>query len=153
LLVGSHDNFRRLSRELVDRAAEGAAEDSQAWRQRVLLWFLMWQRAMGGHESYEEGKLYPYLARRYGTTLAELVDDHHQLHGLRDEVVEALDGGTNHEALDALVRYDAVLCDHLEREENRVIPMLLELEPEEFTRYTRSHIDTLLRDLPSCARD
>jgi hemerythrin-like domain-containing protein len=105
---------------------------------------------MGGHEGYEEGKLYPYLARRYATTLSELVGDHHALHALRDQVTEALERGTDREALAALCRYDDLLCEHLEREEDRVIPMLLELEPDEFTHYAHSRIDALLRELPPC---
>ena len=120
----------------------------------------MWHRAMSSHEAYEEHKLYPFLARRYRTSMAELEDDHRALGTRRDAVLAGLrradelpDDQAAANAVEAsLFAYDAALCDHLEREEATVIPLLLDLSREEFQRYTRLPIGRLLDDLP-CDQD
>lgn len=150
LLLHSHDGFRRVSKDLVEKARE----HSGAWRSAAAARFRMWHASMGNHEANEEGKLYPFLARRYGTTMARLAQDHHDLHELRDVVTRALadDGDTYSDdaVLSALEQYDAALRDHLEREEETVIPLLLELSPEEFDRYYDSSIKQLLAAMPAC---
>lgn len=156
LLVGGHDTFRRLSREVVARCRERA----EGWSSICELIFRMWHRAMSSHEAYEEHKLYPFLARRYRTSMAELEDDHRALGTRRDAVLAGLrradelpDDQAAANAVEAsLVAYDAALCDHLEREEATVIPLLLDLSREEFQRYTRLPIGRLLDDLP-CDQD
>ena len=154
MLLRSHDGFRGVSQELVERAE--AREDG--WRAYVELVFRLWHRGMAGHEAYEEHKLYPYLARRYRVSMEALAGDHEALHGLRDDVLDALEvaHGADSEAaddrvLDALRTYDAALDTHLDREEARVIPLLLALEPEEFETYTTTPIGALLEGRPACA--
>lgn len=152
LLVGGHETFRRLSREVLARAQARA----EGWSETCELIFRLWHRAMGSHEAYEEHKLYPFLARRYRTSMAALRGDHRALHARRDEVLVALgtardlpdDAAARGAAERALVAYDAELRDHLDREEATVIPLLLDLSPEEFRRYTRLPIGALLGDLP-----
>ena len=153
LLLRSHDGFRDVSRELIERAE--VREDG--WRAYVELVFRLWHRGMAGHEAYEEQKLYPYLARRFRVSMRELEGDHGALHELRDAVLEALERahGADSDAADdavlvALRAYDAALDAHLDREEAAVIPLLLAMEPEEFARYTAEPIGTLLGGLPDC---
>jgi Hemerythrin HHE cation binding domain len=146
LLLGSHDGFRRLSRYLVGMAAERP----RGWRAKAELLYRYWHQGMRGHEGYEEYKLYPYLARRHGTSMASLKDDHEEMHALRDQVYAAFEGGTDDALQDSLARYDALLVAHLAREEATVIPLLLDLPSREFERYTRSSIDELLASMPPC---
>ncbi|MEM1414592.1 MAG: hemerythrin domain-containing protein [Myxococcota bacterium] len=154
LLLRSHDGFRDVSRELIARAEE--REDG--WRAYVELVFRLWHRGMAGHEAYEEHKLYPYLARRFGLSLEVLAHDHERLHGERDAVLEALEEAHRADSaeaddavLSALRTYHATLDAHLDREEAMVIPPLLAMEPEEFERYTSQPIGRLLDALPACA--
>ncbi|MFT4628514.1 MAG: hypothetical protein ACI8PZ_007209 [Myxococcota bacterium] len=148
LLLASHDNFRRVSRLLCDTASVGAADPE--WRSFARSLFLRWQAAMvGGHERYEERKLYPYLARRFGVEFHRLEVDHQRLHALADEVVDRL--GTGEGLSEALQAYDTAMGAHLDAEEALVIPLLLAMSPEEFTRFGRQDLATLLADLDVCA--
>ena len=140
LLLGSHDNFRRLSRYLVETAQ--AHPDN--WRITCAIWFSRWQAAMGGHEHYEESKLYPYLARRYGMALETLVGDHRAMHELADGVRRSLLEDEPAAAHEMLRTYDDALVAHLRREEDLVIPMLLELPRDEFITYTSRSLKTLM---------
>lgn len=151
LLLGSHESFRRVS----DRVRELAREPAAAGAAMQL--FHRWMAAMRGHEGYEEGKLYPYLERRYREPMAPLSAGHDALHAQQRVVMQAfydleLDGDvaepTGQAALDeALTDYDAILREHLELEEDWVIPMLLCLEPREFDSYCGGSIATLLANL------
>ena len=82
LLLGSHANFRKVSRYLVDQAS----------RERFVglhSLFDRWIAAMRSHEAYEERKLYPYLEYRWGVSLDEARTGHGELHARADDVVEA----------------------------------------------------------------
>ncbi|MFT7582159.1 MAG: hypothetical protein ACI9MR_003841 [Myxococcota bacterium] len=149
LLLGSHENFRNVSRRLVDEARH---PDRLTWVGHI---YRRWISAMRSHEAYEERKLYPYLARRWGVSFAACEDGHETLHG-RDDAVRAIlrevdAGGTGAELGErlatALQRHDDVLVAHLEVEENAVIPLLLALSPAEFTRYSHNPLSVSLRDL------
>lgn len=136
LLLGSHENFRRISRQLID-AAEGDVDPGE-----IGLYFGMWISAMRSHEGYEEHKLYPYLERKHGASLQHLRDGHEALHEAERAVRDALQGeGDLRRALEA---HDAILVEHLEAEENAVIPPLLDMEPREFARYVSQPIERLL---------
>jgi hypothetical protein len=130
LLLGSHENFRRISRHLVERAA--AADDLPY----VGALYRRWIAAMRSHEHYEEAKLYPFLARRFGLSFAVAEAGHHELHE-RDRAVRWSLVGVENDAStstlkDALEAHDETLVSHLEHEENLVIPALLQLQPKEF---------------------
>ena len=62
LLLGSHANFRRVSRYLVDQAAREEFVGLHSLFDR-------WIAAMRSHEAYEERKLYPYLEYRWRVSL------------------------------------------------------------------------------------
>jgi hypothetical protein len=159
LLLGSHANFRRVSRYLLDHAAREQFVGLHSLFDR-------WIAAMRSHEAYEERKLYPYLEHRWHVSLEEARTGHHELHARADEVAEAFrslarpadpsdpadpadptdstDGPTDNPVLRALQAHDRTLDAHLNVEEEAVIPLLLALDPEEFDRYYRSPLSMLI---------
>ena len=150
LLLGSHANFRRVSRYLIDKAAREELVGLHALFER-------WIAAMRSHEAYEEGKLYPYLEHRWGVSLDEARAGHEELHLRADAVVAAFESGARPgESADddggdgggfvlrALRAHDYALGAHLDVEEDAVIPLLLALEPAEFVRYYDSPISLLV---------
>lgn len=149
LLLGSHENFRRVSTYLL--------QEAQAGRPNAPLesLFRRWISAMRGHEAYEEHKLYPFLERRWDVSFRGAEAGHAELHERYDAVIEAFarvrvagdEVSEDEQALvvQALEAHDRVLHEHLELEENLVVPLLLELSPEEFEFYCNSSIGTLLR--------
>ncbi|MEM7153772.1 MAG: hemerythrin domain-containing protein [Myxococcota bacterium] len=150
LLMRSHEGFREISRQLLERAREGIAPRSIAWI------YPQWIAGMRSHEGYEEYKLYPFLRRRWGVSMESLKEGHQQLHRCDDAVRAALlehrnaDGDASNDALvRALEEHDRVLVEHLRHEEDTVIPLLLELSPDEFDEYCHHSIAELLRRLES----
>ncbi len=150
LLLGSHANFRRVSRYLVDQAAREEFVGLHSLFDR-------WIAAMRSHEAYEERKLYPYLEYRWQVSLEEARTGHGELHARADEVAEAFrslarpadptdstDSSTDNPVLRALQAHDRTLDDHLNVEEEAVIPLLLALDPQEFDRYYRSPLSMLI---------
>ena len=150
LLVGSHANFRRVSRYLVDQAAREEFVGLHSLFDR-------WIAAMRSHEAYEERKLYPYLEYRWQVSLDEARTGHDELHARADEVAEAFrslarpadpngstESSTDNPVLHALQAHDRTLDAHLNVEEEAVVPLLLALDPEEFDRYYRSPLSMLI---------
>ena len=150
LLLGSHSNFRRVSRYLVDKAAREEFVGLHSLFDR-------WIAAMRSHEAYEERKLYPYLEYRWRVSLNEARTGHSELHARADEVTEAFrslarpvdpadpsDPTTDNAVLRALQAHDRTLDAHLDVEEEAVIPLLLALDPKEFDRYYRSPLSMLI---------
>lgn len=127
LLLGSHRNFRAMSRQLVAHAEASVGASS------ILSNFSWWKSAMRSHEHYEEAKLYPYLQRRWGLDCELLVAGHEAL-TIADAAVRAARGA---ELTRALEEHHATLIEHLEAEEALVIPALLALSRDEFEDYTR----------------
>ena len=119
LLLASHANFRRVSAHLIEHPEHSL--------------YRRWIRAMRSHEHYEERKLYPFLERRWGVSFADAIEGHEALHRLEGDVLAAFASGRG--ASEAMREHDEVLRAHLDLEEDLVIPMLLELRPEEFRRY------------------
>jgi len=142
LLLNSHESFRRTSRTLLRRAEGGSDAGAIGWV------FRAWKAGMRSHEGYEEYKLYPYLERRWGLSMAPAEAGHRQLAELDSAVRAAITAGDATPALaDALRAHDAVLVAHLALEEELVIPALLALEPAEFEDYSMSDIRGLLQRL------
>ncbi len=148
LLLRSHESFRRLSAALI-RSADSADFDDRR-RLMTSYRFRSWQQAMRGHEHYEESKLYPYLRRRFGVSTSSLQAGHDGLHQRADDVISALDRGDSADVVIALRAYDDLLRSHLDAEELLVIPLLLQMSPDEFHRYTHHGIRRLLADLDEC---
>jgi hypothetical protein len=150
LLLGSHQNFRRISKTLV--AAVGVERDVEAGRGPLEVRqaaFDQWQRSMRSHEHYEEHKLYPFLRHRFGVSTALLERGHEALHEIERALRSAANDGEAARWAATMARFDVVLHEHLRDEEDLVIPCLLALEPREFTRYYHSSIGELLAT-PSC---
>jgi hypothetical protein len=143
LLLGSHRNFRRISAVLNERAEQGF--DTGGLRR--LFW--SWKSAMRGHEHYEEGKLYPYLERRWGLSFDDAVAGHRALSNAEMEVFAELQapGPAGPTLVAVLAAHHELLIEHLALEEARVIPALLALTPAEFEDYTMSDIRGLLQRL------
>ncbi|MEM9456616.1 MAG: hemerythrin domain-containing protein [Myxococcota bacterium] len=145
LLLGSHDSFRQISRQLITQTA---ADDHVDW---VALVYPQWIWGMRRHEAYEEHKLYPYLTRRWGIDFDHARQGHQQLHEADDAVRRALEqwnrDGHRSALLAALQEHDRVLDEHLEHEETRVIPALLELTPQQFEDYRSRSLPELMRQL------
>ena len=153
LLLGSHANFRRVSRYLIEKASMEEFVGLHSLFDR-------WIAAMRSHEAYEERKLYPYLEYRWGVSLDEARAGHDELHACGDEVVEAFrslarpadtadpadapDVSSDNQVLRALEAHDRALDAHLNLEEEAVVPLLLALSPEEFDRYYRSPLSLLI---------
>lgn len=135
LLLGSHRQFRRISRQLIEQADTGRR------REAILAVFGYWKSAMRGHEHYEEGKLYPYLQHRWGLDCTPLEQGHRAL-AEADAAVRAADDAT---LVHALEDHHAILMRHLDAEEALVIPALLALSREDFETYYDSPIRYLLR--------
>jgi hypothetical protein len=136
LLLGSHQNFRRINRYLIEEAGKAG---SLKGLHRT---YTSWISAMRSHERYEERKLYPYLARRWGVSFETAIAGHHALHDADLAVHDAFAAAGRNAAAEAhadvvaaLTRHEAVLLDHLDHEEDAVIPLLLALEPAEFDAY------------------
>lgn len=149
LLLGSHASFCAINAQLVLQARRGGTTAHLEQRYRS------WIAAMRSHEGYEEHKLYPYLARRWGVSFEEAEAGHHALHKAHAGVLSAFSGLRADEdsadrrdtVVQALEAHERVLQAHLQVEEDLVIPLLLALRPEEFERYYYSSIRTLMRDL------
>ncbi len=127
LLLGSHENFRRVSAMLIAAARAG---EPPAWVRSV---YEQWIRAMRSHEAYEERKLYPFLERRWQVSLQDSEVGHDELHRADEAVRTAFDDDVG--IVEALERHDEVLRAHLEIEETQVIPLLLGLAPAEFESF------------------
>ena len=164
LLLDSHEHFRRRSSWIIDHlrdlAPRGAPDSRRRrrWVDRMREDFTWWLSGMHGHERYEERKLYPYLAHRYQLSFAELVEDHSALHECEKRIEQAFTDARAEtgqarsllsmlplaQLISELERHRATLLDHLQREEERIIPLLLELSPGEFQTYRDSPISVLL---------
>jgi len=154
LLVRSHESFRLVSERL---RAEVRRLGRLSYSARL---FRRWMYAMGNHEHYEEHKLYPYLERRWGVSMAALTAGHAEMHTQRHEVEGAFgaaekapddDVEARARVREAIDRFDALLLAHLDLEERMVVPLLLELSPREFADYTLLPIERLLAKLDAGA--
>ncbi|MEM7135273.1 MAG: hemerythrin domain-containing protein [Myxococcota bacterium] len=150
LLLGSHTNFVSINARLIGEAKTVEDPAALEWR------YVRWIEAMRSHERYEEYKLYPYLARRWGVSFAGAQEGHRTLHDKHNEVMAAFRGLNDPDRdpttaraklVDALAAHHEALVDHLRVEEDAVIPLLLDLIPEEFQHYYHSSIQTLLAEL------
>lgn len=146
LLVGSHDNFLAINDYLSEQASRVADPGRLEARYRY------WIGAMRSHERYEEVKLYPYLAHRFGVSFDDALSGHEELHERHDAVLAAFVAVSPHvsdASRAALVRalraHRDTLYAHLQTEEAAVIPRLLDLSRVEFERYYALPIDVLLQ--------
>lgn len=161
LLLGSHTAFRRRSEWILERLEALEPGDPRQdrrrrrWVSRMSGDFEVWMAGMRGHERYEESKLYPFLARRFGASFEHLERDHRGLgerkeaarSAFRDAMTDGADRDSNaaHSRLLAALReHRADLDRHLRAEEDLVIPLLLALSRDEFLHYYETPARELL---------
>ena len=148
LLLGSHENFRRISAVLVQRAHDQVLREPHGPPVMAHLHtFRRWKSAMHNHERYEEGKLYPYLRAKFGVSTDNLETQHEDLADTERRVHGAFDAMSAREVAEALSAHDSELRAHLGHEEQLVIPLLLSLSRREFHELTEQSIGQLLRAL------
>ncbi|MGP4028415.1 nitroreductase/quinone reductase family protein [Actinomadura sp. 3N407] len=123
MLIALHNAFRR-ELELIRKevAASGAGVGAQL---RVNCLALC--QGLGNHHMGEDQQIFPLLERHHpglGPTLAELKDDHETIQGLLDELRRVLDAGDPASLLTEVERLTGALHAHLDREEERIVPLL-----------------------------
>jgi len=141
LLLGSHQGFRDFSAQLIELARAGHDLGFIEANYR------RWIAAMRSHEAYEERKLFPYLTRRCHQDFSSAQSGHDALHDAHDVVLAAFEKSDRDGCAAALVAHDRVLREHLELEENLVIPLLLAMPRDEFQSYSRKTPRELMRSL------
>lgn len=134
MLLGIHDHFRVSSERLRFMfAREG--DVPHGWIARA---FDPLAQMLHHHHHAEEAMLFPFIEKQTGAAPERLVADHGELTAAIDAVYDALRGDvTSAEAAAVLARFDDVLVDHLDREEGLVLPVLLELDPDDL--WSRMH--------------
>ncbi|MFC4051743.1 nitroreductase/quinone reductase family protein [Actinomadura syzygii] len=126
MLVAVHDAFRH-ELELIRRevAATGAGLGAQ-----LRINCLTLCQGLGNHHAGEDQLMFPSLeGRRPGLApvLDGLRDDHAAIAELLDELRGVLDGGDPASLLAEVDRLTAALLGHLDREEERLVPLLDEM--------------------------
>lgn len=123
MLVAVHDAFRR---ELELIRAEAAASGTVLGAQLRVNCLVLCQ-GLGNHHAGEDRMLFPALEERHpeaGPALAALREEHEAVKGLVDELRRALDAGDPATLLADVDRLTAALNAHLDREEERILPLL-----------------------------
>lgn len=122
MLLGIHDQFRAAARELmrlVAASAFGAGE-------RL---FTQLAAVLHHHHHAEEDMLFPLVHRLTGVAPDQLQTDHDEMTAAIEAVQHAI--AKREGVADAITRFHDILVPHLDREEQLVIPVLLELPPAE----------------------
>ncbi|KAJ3237366.1 hypothetical protein HDU81_009588 [Chytriomyces hyalinus] len=166
--IRSHDAFRNHSKTVlkgIRNLNHATFQTASGASPKVLRdQFLKWHNNMGNHERYEESKLYPFLARRWSIDTLYLTKEHGEMHQKRDRVLALFSKYLNFEnnisqhgkptvtaaakELElAMEDYDTYVCIHLQEEEEFVVPMVLELEPEEYVEFGELGLTELLRKM------
>jgi len=151
-LLESHDGFIAAVDQFLERISQVEtglqlnARQVQRFAGRLAKEFRELQWGMGCHERYEESKLYPFLAQRFGAVCEPLAEQHESLHALGAECETLLAAAAAELAtgspLDLVAAknlvddYRQLLTNHLRQEEEIVIPLLLSMSPREFQCYS-----------------
>lgn len=117
--LNTHDEFRRAADTLVDPTKPNRRH---LFRRLVSI--------LGHHHHAEEVGLFPIVRRHTNQCLDGLIDDHAALDAVCERVADGFARGTPDEPLRA---FRQALFDHLDREEALVIPVLLDLAPEDWS--------------------
>ncbi|WP_433462446.1 nitroreductase/quinone reductase family protein [Spirillospora sp. CA-128828] len=123
MLVAVHDAFRR---ELALIRAEVAASGPGVGAQLRVNCLTLCQ-GLGNHHMGEDTQLFPLLEREHpelAPALARLRDEHEVVAELLGELRRALDSGAAESLLTEVERLTAALEAHLDREEERLVPLL-----------------------------
>ncbi|TYK45804.1 nitroreductase family deazaflavin-dependent oxidoreductase [Actinomadura decatromicini] len=133
MLVAVHDAFRReleLIRREVAATGAGATGAGAGVGAQLRVNCLTLCQGLGHHHAGEDQLMFPSLEGRrpgLGPALDGLRDDHAAIAELLDELRRVLDGGDPAALLDEVDRLTAALLGHLDREEERLVPLLDEM--------------------------
>jgi hemerythrin superfamily protein len=123
MLLAIHDQFRAVSTRLVQLVDAGQPAVTLA---RV---FVPLAQTLHHHHHAEEAMVFPFVHERTGIETEQLVIDHAQMTEAIAMVEASFRSGAGIQA--AVARFHEILIAHLDREEELVIPIFLELDPHE----------------------
>jgi iron-sulfur cluster repair protein YtfE (RIC family) len=132
MLLSIHDQFRAASTHLVRLVAE---DQSPAVFRRV---FSRLAHVLHAHHHAEEAMVFPLIRRRTGVAPEQLQADHDELTAAIEAVETSLGAQDSARVGEAIKRFDEILVAHLDREEELVIPVFLQLQPHELWRQLHS---------------
>ena len=122
MLLGIHDQFRAASAQLMRFVAQANAPATERL-------FAQLANVLHHHHHAEEDMLFPLVHRRTGVAPAQLQTDHDEMTAAISQVERALDA--SHGVGEAITAFHDILIAHLDREEALVMPVLLEVPPDE----------------------
>jgi len=117
MLLGIHDHFRAAAQRLME------LEDMLS----IARLFVPLAQTLHHHHHAEEEMLFPTIHERTGTAPDRLQADHDEMTAAITTVERAL--RSREGIATAVARFCEILVAHLDREEELVIPVLLELDP------------------------
>ncbi|MEO3825222.1 nitroreductase/quinone reductase family protein [Actinomadura sp. B10D3] len=127
MLLAVHDAFRaELALIRTEVAASGAGIGAQ-----LRINCLTLCQGLGNHHLGEDTQMFPVLERRYpglAPLMARLRSEHETVKELLDELRRVLDAGEPASLLAEVERLTGTLEAHLDREEERLVPLLDTLE-------------------------
>lgn len=123
MMLAIHDQFRAASHHLVQLVARGAGVVAIG---RV---FSQLAQVLHHHHHAEEAMVFPLVQRRTGLAPERLQTDHDEMTAAISAVETALDAGAN--VAEAITTFHEILIPHLDREEELVIPIFLQVPPQE----------------------
>lgn len=116
MLLAIHDQFRAAANRLLElREVRSIA--------RV---FIPLANTLHHHHHAEEEMLFPLVERRTGVAPSRLQSDHDDMTAAIGDVEDTLAAG-GEPLVAAVIRFHDILMPHLDREEELVVPLLLEL--------------------------
>lgn len=125
MLLGIHDQFRAASNELLRLVAQ---DQGLAAIARV---FSPLAQVLHHHHHAEEAMVFPLVHRRTGVAPEQLQTDHDEMTAAIEAVESRLRARDGDRVREAITRFHEILVTHLDREEELVIPVFLELQPDE----------------------
>jgi DUF438 domain-containing protein len=125
MMLAIHDQFRATSHHLVHLVAR---EHGLATIERV---FSQLAHVLHHHHHAEEAMVFPLVRRRTGIAPDQLQADHDEMTTSIEAVERALGARDAARVAEAITRFHEILVTHLDREEELVIPIFLQLQPQE----------------------
>jgi len=128
-LLGIHGQFRAAADRLLlflERKDDDEIELGFVARAYVPL-----ATTLHHHHHAEEMMLFPMIAKKTGTAPARLEADHKELTDAIAHLETALRGTDRPAAITSAKAFHRILNDHLDREEELVVPVLLTMTPNE----------------------
>ena len=125
MLLSIHDQFRAASNHLVHLVADDQGL-AAIWRV-----FSRLAQVLHNHHHAEEAMVFPLIRRRTGVAPEQLQADHDELTAAIEAVETSLGAEGSARVGEAITRFHEILVAHLDREEELVIPVFLQLQPHE----------------------